>query len=509
MSSHAADAAQTVSSSDRAASLDHHVRMPSTRNRTRQSIALFAIVCLAIGTLGGCAVVATERATTPPTANTSRLGASPAQLDPEHWIARQPDASRRLLDDAAIAAQNARLLALDPSLHDLAALPATLSRSDVESAIRALSVAPTRTLFDASGAMLSPATIDTLVDALALDTIPPETTPGFALVTQRADLRTFPTATRVFSRADDIDIDRFQESALFPGTPVAVLHGSRDGAWRFVASTTYRAWIRADALALGTRDEVLGYATRTPFRIVTGATAHTAFTRHAPQVSRLQLDMGVRVPLRDWPHDAPVHGQHPQGSHVIDLPMRAPDGTLAFAPALLPAQADSSASYLPLTYANLLHQAFKFLGEPYGWGHSDGTRDCSGFVSEVYRSFGLLFPRNTGDQAKSPALQRIGFDAGDDHARRLDVLRTLAVGDLVYVPGHVMMVVGHEHGHTYVIHDTAGVHVDDGHGTATRVHVHGVVVTLLEPLLAEDGSPLVDRITAIQRVPRDVRTTTH
>src|SRR3546814_16455484 len=71
------------------------------------------------------------------------------------------------------------------------------------------------------------------------------------------------------------------------------------------------------------------------------------------------------------------------------------DGSLRIVPALLPRTADVSADYLPLTHANLIRQAFKFLGERYGWGHSYGTRDCSGFVSEVYRSFGLQDRKST------------------------------------------------------------------------------------------------------------------
>ena len=81
-----------------------------------------------------------------------------------------------------------------------------------------------------------------------------------------------------------------------------------------------------------------------------------------------------------------------------------------------------------MTRANILHQSFKFLGERYGWGNAYNARDCSGFVSEVYRSFGVQLPRNTRDQGVSPALNRIAFTADDDHEKRLAVLRKLQVG---------------------------------------------------------------------------------
>lgn len=464
----------------------------------RAIVLLHAALWLSTALLGGCA---TQGALAPSASGASLLQARAEQQTAAHWIARQRDADRVRLDAAAITAQNARMLALDPSLHDLAALPATLPRAEVDAAIRALSAPPSRALFDEHGAQLSAIELDALQDALALDTIPASIEPVFALVTRRADMRTFPTTRRVFSDAAVRDIDRFQENALFPGTPVAMLHTSRDGAWTFATSTTYRAWMPTDALARSDHATVLDFADRTPFRLVTGATATTAFTRDAAALSQLQLDMGVRLPLwPDWPADAPVHGQHPQGSHVLTLPTRAADGSLAFTPALLPATADSSDAPLPYTPANVLRQSFRFLGERYGWGHADGTRDCSGFVSEVYRSLGLLLPRNTGDQARSPALDRIAFSVDDDAAHRRAVLQSLDVGDLVYVPGHVMLVIGHEHGHTFVIHDTAGVHLRDATGALQRIPVNGVVVTPLEPLLDETGAQLLERITAIQRV---------
>ncbi len=225
------------------------------------------------------------------------------------------------------------------------------------------------------------------------------------------------------------------------------------------------------------------------------------FTPERPEVSELQLEMGQRLPvLSDWPAEKPVNGQHPYTAHVVELPMRAADGSLHFAPALLPRTADVAADYLPLTRANLIRQSFKFLGERYGWGHSYNARDCSGFVSEVYRSFGVQLPRNTRDQGVSPALNRIAFTADDDHEKRLAVLRELQVGDLIYIPGHVMMVIGHDGGAPYVIHDTTGITYRDADGVVTRVHLNGVSVTPLLPLLGGKEQPTVDRIYSIQRI---------
>src|SRR3546814_2652342 len=91
------------------------------------------------------------------------------------------------------------------------------------------------------------------------------------MVVHRADLRTFPTTTRVFSSDDDTDIDRFQESALFPGTPVAIVHESADKKWWFVVGDRYAAGIEKQYVAEGSKTQVFGYARQVPYLVVTGA----------------------------------------------------------------------------------------------------------------------------------------------------------------------------------------------------------------------------------------------
>ena len=429
------------------------------------------------------------------------IGVQDRHLKAEEWIGRLAAPDDVLLDGAGVAAQNDRLWQSDRHVHVLRRLPAELTRTDVRAWLDPLSAPPTRTLYDDKGRDVSREQLAGFVANAAVDAVPDRAPARYGLVVHRADLRTFPTREHVFSSRNDTDIDRFQESALFPGTPVVIAHTSADGAWYFVVSPLYAAWIEKRYVAEGPRETVLSYGAGTSALVVTGATARTVYNPEEPGLSALQLDMGVRVPvLADWPADKPVNGQHPYTSHVIQLPVRRADGSLDLLPALLPKTADVASDYLPYTSANLLRQSFKFLGERYGWGHRYDSRDCSGFVSEVYRSMGIVLPRNTSAQAVSPALERIGFDAGDSHEKRLAVLRTLRVGDLVYIPGHVMMVIGHDDGTTYTIHDTTGISYRGTDGKVVRTTLNSVAVTPLEPLLFNSEQSTVDRITAIQRI---------
>jgi len=428
-------------------------------------------------------------------------GVSSAQLEPEYWIRRMQQPQAAVMDEAQIEAQNQRLQQQDASVHDIETLPATLAREQVRQWIEGMSQRPSSKRYDAQGKEFNTTVFDVLLTDLQLDAVPATQAARFGMVTHRADLRTFPTHLRVFSRAGDTDIDRFQESALFPGTPVLIAHESRDGKWWFIVSRMYAAWVEKQHVAEGDKQAVFDYTRKTPSLIVTGATARTVHTPEAPQVSDLQLEMGVRVPVLDaWPSDQPVNGQHPYTAHVIELPTRDSNAKLRFVPALLPRTSDVMADYLPLNRANIVRQGFKFLGERYGWGHDYNARDCSGFVSEVYRSFGVQLPRNTSDQSVSPALNRVAFDADDSAQKRVDAMRALQVGDLVYIPGHVMMVIGHDNGMPYVIHDTNGGAWRGPDGTLLRGKLNGVSVTPLTTLMFNDTQTYVDRITNIQRI---------
>jgi hypothetical protein len=184
---------------------------------------------------------------------------------------------------------------------------------------------------------------------------------------------------------------------------------------------------------------------------------------------------------------------------VIELPIRDGDGKLQFVPALLQKNTDTAGDYLPLTKANIIRQAFKFLGERYGWGHDYNGRDCSGFVSDVYGSMGVLMPRNTGDQAASPALHRIGLGAADHH-KRMQAVAALQVGDLVYIPGHVLLVIGRIDGVPYVIHDINGGSYVGDDGQLHPMHLNAVSVTPLTPLMFDRAQSYIDRITSIVRI---------
>jgi cell wall-associated NlpC family hydrolase len=346
-------------------------------------------------------------------------GVTSAMLLPTYWIQRIENAETVTHDAAEIAALNAETVARSSRLYPLIDYPSTLRGADVTEWITSLSNSAKPTLIDNAGNPLGEATVARMVGNTNLSTLPTTVSPRWATVLERADLRAVPSSMRAYRKTEDIpiNIDRLQESAVFPGWAVLILHTSADGEWAFVNAYNYRAWMPTKALQLVDRE--------------------TALARDAAVQPR------------------------------------------------------------PLGYsrANLIRTAFQYLGESYGWGHADGTRDCSGFVSEVYAAVGVVMPRNTGDQRDVPTFRSERFSEHDSRELRERAVANTLPGDLVFIPGHVMMVLGHIGGETYVIHDTPGVRFNNG----TPYPLYGVSVTPLSPLMFDAQLRYIDKIQAVVR----------
>lgn len=434
------------------------------------------------------------------TPNWNHIGLTQEKLEPGYWLKRAPLGEAALISPQAIVERNERLLKNEPTMVSWPDWPDNVSVEDIRNRIEALSKRPQTALFINSDKAVSEIEINDWMENLNLSQIQASDNRLFGLVVARAPLRRFPTDVRVFERQGSLDIDRLQESALFPGTPVAVLHESKDLKWLFVQAENYAAWVSSDKIGIANRNEVLAYALRNPRLYVTGSQVRTVFHPYAKYISELVLDMGSSYPIRtDWPLSKPVNDQGSLGAWIIELPLRSQSGILDIKPVLVPRSADASLSPLAASQANLIKQSFKFQGERYGWGHDFNGRDCSGFVSEVYRSMGILLPRNTGDQQRSTAFERTAFDPGLNRQKRIEMLKKLHIGDLVYIPGHVMMVIGSDDRGPWVIHDThrTNVIID---GRFHNLPSNSVVVTPLLPLALTSERLYVDAVTAVQRI---------
>jgi SH3 domain (SH3b1 type)/NlpC/P60 family len=416
---------------------------------------------------------------------------------PGYWLERAAAVDDILMSPARIELFNARLFALTDTLVELREYPDSLDAGRLAAMIASVSRRPGSARCYANGTLLADADFERYEYALNTGAIAGRMPVRFGLCVHRANLRSFPTLDAVFVPGSSVQLDRFQESALFPADVVAVLHESTDGGWLLVQSFNYLAWVRSDAIAIGTRDRVFDYEGRSDFVVVTG---DKLIADIDPQSGTgTQLDMGTRLPLT-VPASDHHESEHTAAPYRVDLPIRAADGSLQLKAITLARQQDVHRGYLPFTRRKLIGQAFKFLGERYGWGHSGNTRDCSGFIAEVHRTFGICLPRNADDQASCRVGRNLLFGEHDSLPARLNALESLQTGDLVFTPGHVMLYLGTRDGEPYVIHDASALNHPTPDGQLLHDAADGVAVSPLRHLCNADGTRHVDVITCIKRI---------
>ena len=428
------------------------------------------------------------------------IGIKEVHLSPDYWITS--DMHDVIMSPSEITAFNKANINGDPTLFNIRAQPDSLGQKVLTQFVRSISKTPGYPRIYSDGIKVTEADFECYESALNLDAIRSENHVRLGLTVRRTSIRTYPTHDLLFSHdAENRDIDRFQESVLFPGDAVAVLHESADGQWALIQSYNYVAWAPLADIAIGSRSEVFDYVDQDKFLVATGDKVLTAYNPDVPAVSELQLDMGVKVPLsrpKELAYD--LYGQNPYLSHMVLLPVRMVDGQLDFKHALIQRKADVHVGYLPYTQANIIKQAFKFLGERYGWGHRYNGRDCTGFVSEIYKSFGILLPRNSGDQVRSDIGITTRFDDNVARSFKINRLETGFAGDILYMPGHVLMLLGTSGGEPFVIHDVTGLGYLRQDGTFYKGTLNGVSVTKMLPLQSKPKRTYLDTVFAVKTI---------
>ncbi len=310
----------------------------------------------------------------------------------------------------------------------------------------------------------------------------------FGLVVKRTDIRVFPT-DEPLPRHDGFD--RFQHSSISPGSPIGIYHFSQDREWAYVQTQMIRGWIRTDHLAIaGERSEVADYEGAKDRLVVTGNFIHV-FGDPSFQQSLFHSQMGDSFPLLGLPGEMKIGNPC---YYIISIPRKESNGHLTFRKGYIRRDEDVHRGFLSYTQANLARQAFKMLNHPYGWGDRLDGRDCSRFIMDLFRTFGILMPRNSKEQAwVGVDLGRVEGKSSREKRKVLD--QAIPLATTLRLPGHIMLYLGRDKGRHYVIHSLWGIQGSEKVETIGKVVVSDLSLGGKGP----NGS-LLDRITRMRTI---------
>jgi cell wall-associated NlpC family hydrolase len=316
----------------------------------------------------------------------------------------------------------------------------------------------------------------------------------FALIVKRTDIRVFPTDEPAMSTPNNAAFDRFQHSSISVGSPVGIYHFSQDKKWAYVQTQFIRGWIRTQDLAVAKEKAEVADYEETKNRLVVTGNSVTVFGDPSLRQPAFTAQMGDSFPLLSTSDGS----KKAHGFHVILIPSRRDNELLSIRKGYLRADEDVHQGFLPYTQENVARQAFKMLHHPYGWGDRLGGRDCSRFIMDLFRTFGILMPRNSKEQAW------VGMDLGPveekpAQEKRKILDRSIPLATTVRLPGHIMLYLGRDQGKHYVIHSLWGIQKSGKAGPELQ-KIGRVVVSDLN--LGEKGpnGSLLDRITDIRMI---------
>ncbi|MBE8955057.1 MAG: SH3 domain-containing protein [Quinella sp. 2Q5] len=313
-----------------------------------------------------------------------------------------------------------------------------------------------------------------------VDDVPTVCEIRYALTTDRTNIRLLPEADGWFESANDTHFDQLQATALDPSEPVVVLINSADNEFVFIESRAYAGWVKPATLAFTDRATWLKYADPQNYLTVIAS-------RKTIPSGKAFYQMGGRVLLR-------AADLQKDGSWAIYVPNVDANGTIVEQGFNIPNDHAVVKSALACSENNLIRQAFRFIGEGYGWGGLERNVDCSAFVQDVYRSVGIELPRDTIRQEK--AMARSISLKGMNRDQRLSILKKSKPGSLLFAPAHVMLYLGTDNnGEPLVIHALSS-YFTFNNGQTAKHYVRKVIVSDLH-FMDANKVEMIDRLTSV------------
>ena len=320
---------------------------------------------------------------------------------------------------------------------------------------------------------------------------------SFGFTVKRTDLKAAPTADFISDSAYDKHYDLNAVAECAPYEAVAILHESKDHKWFYVVSYGYAGWGLAENFCTcDSREDWISRQTPDEFLMVADREIRLSYDPYEPDSSGIQIPMGTKLTLVR-PEDAPAdfNGRSSYNSYIVKVPGRQSDGKLKDVYTLIPASDDVSIGYLPYTRANIINQAFKRLGDRYGWAGMYSANDCSGITREIFACFGFEFPRNGKAQIRMSDMSSQNISKKSDE-EKLEVFNQLAPGSLLYFPGHLMIYLGMDNDTPYVISAVGSMATADM-AEGDSIPVNSVVINSLTDTTRKTGKTWLSCITNI------------
>ncbi len=285
-----------------------------------------------------------------------------------------------------------------------------------------------------------------------------------AIIVRQTPLREMPTLSPRYSKATPSaalsPFDYFQYSTLHVGLPIYVSHISLDKQWYFIENSIAGGWVQAKDVAFVDATFIKKYMARPLTALIRdkvslGQAGHAHIGAVFAQVKKSSDSIYVYVPVRTASGMATMEQVSLSAADAVTIPM-------------------------PITAQNIAKVGDVMMGQLYGWGGHNEWRDCSSTLRDMFTPFGVYLPRNSKAQYNSAythPLSNMTLEEKKAAVRRY----AKPFLTMIWMPGHIGLYVGEEHGQPAMFHNVWGIRVDEQGMGDDRFIIGRAVVTTLEP----------------------------
>lgn len=253
-----------------------------------------------------------------------------------------------------------------------------------------------------------------------------------AILVDNVAVRALPTSDPFFYSykiaGNGYPFDLLQSTSLFVGTPVYVIATSVDKQWRLILSPEVIGWIKANSVAFVSSDFIASWSKSANSNLGAITQTNTSIIDNNGNY-RLTTYIGTMLPF---------YGKN--SSVKVLIPVKNSQGNAEIIPATVSGVAVEKMplAVTPANFAKLLNQ---LVGRPYGWGGLEFFNDCSAELKDIYATFGIFLPRNSGQQIMAGKVVDISSQSLDGRIAYLNK-NGHKLMTIVRIPGHVMLYVG-------------------------------------------------------------------
>ncbi len=265
-----------------------------------------------------------------------------------------------------------------------------------------------------------------------------------AITTKRVDLKSLPMSDAYYrdpsQTGEGFPFDYNQNSSYSINMPLFVSHYSVDGNWAFVHGAYAFGWVEKKDIAL-VDDNFITKFKNGNYAIT--IEDNLRLKNENKPISLVKLGTifpydtdGYMFATKDANGMAVLQKAHPSKAEMI---AKKP---VAFTP------------------ENIAKIATAFVNEPYGWGESCETRDCSALTRDFFAPFGIFLRRNSSQQAGDGT--RISLAGLNKEEKKAKILaNAVPFRSMLFVPGHIVLYIGEYNNEPIVMHAYWGIRQKD------------------------------------------------